>query len=124
MKERNQEAEYNLGRAFHELGLYHLAVPHYERCLELPSLQQVFREQQEKVKEMILVINVSYFITNFYFLFLKGKSLENISKEYPVDDDDNPTSLRRDAAYNLSMIYIENGSPGLAAVLLKKYCTI
>ncbi|RIA81283.1 hypothetical protein C1645_790738 [Glomus cerebriforme] len=99
LKERNQEAEYNLGRAFHELGLYHLAVPHYERCLKLPSLQQVFREQHGK-----------------------GKSSENI-KEY-VEDDDDPTSLRRDAAYNLSMIYVGNGSPGLAAVLLKKYCTI
>ncbi|CAB4401438.1 unnamed protein product [Rhizophagus irregularis] len=101
LKERNQEAEYNLGRAFHELGLYHLAVPHYERCLKLPSLQQVFREQHEK-----------------------GKSSENLSEECPVEDDDDPTSLRRDAAYNLSMIYVGNGSPGLAAVLLRQYCTI
>ena len=30
-----QEAEYNVGRAHHMLGLTHLAIPHYERCLEL-----------------------------------------------------------------------------------------
>ncbi|CAG8517969.1 13782_t:CDS:10 [Funneliformis caledonium] len=95
------QAEYNLGRAFHELGLYHLAVPHYERCLELPSLQQVFSEQKGK-----------------------GKSPEKTSKEYSIANDNDSTCLRRDAAYNLSMIYVENGSPGLAAVLLKKYCTI
>lgn len=30
-----QEAEYNVGRAYHLLGLTHLAIPYYERCLEL-----------------------------------------------------------------------------------------
>ena len=30
-----QEAEYNVGRAYHLLGLIHLAIPYYERCLEL-----------------------------------------------------------------------------------------
>ena len=30
-----QEAQFNLGRTFHMLGLAHLAVPYYERCLEL-----------------------------------------------------------------------------------------
>ena len=30
-----QEAEFNLGRAYHMLGLTHLAIPYYERCLDL-----------------------------------------------------------------------------------------
>lgn len=30
-----QEAELNLGRAYHMLGLTHLAIPYYERCLDL-----------------------------------------------------------------------------------------
>ncbi|KAI9838563.1 MAG: hypothetical protein M1819_004872 [Sarea resinae] len=30
-----QEAEFNVARAFHMLGLNHLAIPYYERCLEL-----------------------------------------------------------------------------------------
>ena len=29
-----QEADYNMGRALHMLGLTHLAVPFYERCLD------------------------------------------------------------------------------------------
>ena len=34
-----QEAEFNLGRAYHMLGLIHLAIPSYERCLDLsPAL--------------------------------------------------------------------------------------
>ena len=32
---RMQEAEYNIGRIYHLLGLAELAVPYYERCLEL-----------------------------------------------------------------------------------------
>ena len=30
-----QEAEYNVARAYHMLGLTHLAVPFYQRCLAL-----------------------------------------------------------------------------------------
>ncbi len=31
--QEKQEAEFNLGRAFHMLGLLHLAIPYYERCI-------------------------------------------------------------------------------------------
>ena len=34
---QKQEAEYNVGRAYHMLGLVHLAIPYYERCLALSS---------------------------------------------------------------------------------------
>ena len=30
-----QEAEFNVGRMYHMLGLTHLAIPHYEKCLEM-----------------------------------------------------------------------------------------
>ena len=33
-----QEAEFNVGHAFHILGLTHLAIPYYERCLELSKI--------------------------------------------------------------------------------------
>ena len=33
-----QEAEYNVGRAYHVLGLIHLAIPYYKRCLELGQM--------------------------------------------------------------------------------------
>jgi len=32
---QRQESEYNVGRAYHLLGLTHLALPYYERCLAL-----------------------------------------------------------------------------------------
>ena len=35
-----QEAEFNVGHAYHLLGLTHLAIPYYERCLDLsPAVQ-------------------------------------------------------------------------------------
>lgn len=30
-----QEAEYNVGRTYHLLGLVNLAIPYYERCLKI-----------------------------------------------------------------------------------------
>lgn len=35
-----QEAEYNVARAYHLLGLTHLAIPYYERCLDLSTAVQ------------------------------------------------------------------------------------
>ncbi len=35
-----QEAEYNVAHAYHLLGLTHLAVPYYERCLSLSQAVQ------------------------------------------------------------------------------------
>jgi general transcription factor 3C polypeptide 3 (transcription factor C subunit 4) len=32
---RKQEAEFNVARSFHHLGLTHLATPYYQRCLEI-----------------------------------------------------------------------------------------
>lgn len=33
--QEKREAEYNVARAYHMLGLTHLAIPYYQRCLEL-----------------------------------------------------------------------------------------
>ncbi|KAG9289720.1 hypothetical protein G9A89_014455 [Geosiphon pyriformis] len=95
----SQEAEYNLGRAYHQLGLYHMAVSYYKKVLELPSLKEQLRQQRDK------------------------ESSEGIDPSQETNKDDY-TDLKREAAYNLSIIYIQSGSPGLAQILLKKYCTI
>lgn len=42
-----QEAEYNVGRAYHLLGLIHLAIPYYERCLELGQAVEKDTESTE-----------------------------------------------------------------------------
>ena len=36
-----QEAEYNVAHAYHLLGLTHLAIPYYERCLAMSAAVQV-----------------------------------------------------------------------------------
>ncbi|KAI8393461.1 uncharacterized protein BYT42DRAFT_551117 [Radiomyces spectabilis] len=98
----NQETEYNLGRAFHLLGLTHLAVPHYERALCLPSAAK-----QGKVAE---------------------KDIKDVYKwpveHEDVDEKEDSSDLTWETAYNLHSIYITSGSPNLAQIVLLKYCTI
>ena len=36
--EHEQEAEYNIGRALHQLGLLHLALPYYERAMHVAGV--------------------------------------------------------------------------------------
>lgn len=120
IKNHNQEAEYNLARALHllgnhtsnddgsssdsdsSLGLTHLAVPHYERVLVMPS-----KANEGKIPE---------------------KSIESIY-EYDEDeeleyDDDDDSNLKRDAAYNLHLIYSTSGAFNLAQIVLHKYIVI
>jgi hypothetical protein len=40
LRRGDQEACYNLGRAFHLIGLLHLALPLYEQVLRMPSVAQ------------------------------------------------------------------------------------
>ena len=47
---QKQEAEFNMGRMYHLLGLMDLAIPHYELCLALGS----------EVNEGLLVENFAY----------------------------------------------------------------
>ncbi|KAI8066425.1 hypothetical protein BC940DRAFT_275295 [Gongronella butleri] len=105
LRNHNQEAEYNMGRAFHAIGLSHLAVRHYERALVLPSAAN-----EGKVAP---------------------KAMEHIytypSPDMDVDNDEmdyDPTDLSREAAYNLHLIYMTSGAPAMAQLLLMKYCTI
>lgn len=81
MRKYKMEIEYNFARAFHFLGLAHLAVRHYENVLEL--------------------------------------TLDHDKEFYAFGID-----LRMEAAYNLALIYMDNGSPGLAHMIYQKYITI
>lgn len=98
-----QESEFNLARAFHMIGLTHLAVPHYEKALCLPSTAMKGIVEEKPIEEVY---------------------------KWPVDDDfdddeeEDPTDLKREAAYNLHMIYVTSGSMSLAQILLLKYCSI
>ena len=41
MLSEKQEAEYNVAHTYHLLGLTHLAIPYYERCLAMSDAAQV-----------------------------------------------------------------------------------
>ncbi|KAF9138688.1 transcription factor TFIIIC subunit tfc4 [Mortierella sp. GBA39] len=40
------------------------------------------------------------------------------------EDDEDPTDLKREAAYNLAKIYMLSGAMGEAQLLMRKYCTL
>ncbi|CAG8451389.1 3084_t:CDS:10 [Diversispora eburnea] len=72
-------------------------------------------------------ISLTHLAISHYEKALKLPSLLQVINPKKDDDGDNgedETDLRKEAAYNLSLIYNESGSPGLAATLLRKYCTI
>ncbi|KAI7906655.1 uncharacterized protein BX663DRAFT_497205 [Cokeromyces recurvatus] len=108
LSESKQEAAYNLARAFHMLGLTHLATKHYERVLCMPS-----------IKKAPLVGSLMKPLDEVY----KWPVSEEEQKELEQDMDDE-TDLKSEAAYNLHHIYITSGNMYLAQLLLSKYCTI
>ncbi|KAF8327415.1 uncharacterized protein EI90DRAFT_3127081 [Cantharellus anzutake] len=80
--QREDEIEYNFGRAFHQLGLYSLSVNHYQRTLKI------------------------------------------ISKRLEQNPNLTDYGMAREAAYNLSLIFVTNGSPGLAKSLYKQWLSV
>jgi general transcription factor 3C polypeptide 3 (transcription factor C subunit 4) len=104
----NQETEYNIARSFHLIGLTHLAIPHYEKVLCMPSKAKSSVKKQKPIDDV-------------YKWPLTGEELAEWEQE--IDDDDE-TDIKHEAAYNLHLIYITSGSMNLAQILLLKYCTI
>ena len=51
-----QEAEYNVAHAYHLLGLTHLAIPYYERCLALSKAVQVEGFGEDFAQEAAFVL--------------------------------------------------------------------
>jgi hypothetical protein len=97
---------------FFLIDLTHLAIPYYERALVLPSRKLVLEVGEEEA--------------------MRGHKIENLLEavydwETPhpwhdiVDDE---TDLRSEAAYNLHLIYVTSGTPGLSQMLMMKYCTV
>ena len=72
MSKQNEEATYNIARAFHQIGILELAVSYYHKLLS-----------------------------------------------FSVSEN-----LKREAAYNLSLIYRESSSPELANKILIDYITV
>ncbi|KAJ3039545.1 transcription factor TFIIIC subunit tfc4 [Rhizophlyctis rosea] len=92
------EADYNLGRMFHQIGLNHMAVNYYEKVIAAHEKKGAASSLKKKKK--------------------KAGEGGNGGREF---DESN---LVRETAYNLHLLYVANGSFGLAQVMLRDYCSI
>ncbi|KAI9249560.1 hypothetical protein BY458DRAFT_525585 [Sporodiniella umbellata] len=104
-----QESEYNMGYCFHIIGLTHLAIPHYERALCMPSRAKIGMEEMKPIEDVY------------------KWSAYSVNEDHYEDDDEieyDSTDLKREAAYNLHLIYVTSGAMSLAEILFMKYCTI
>ena len=90
------EVEYNFGRAFHQLGLFTLASKHYTRVLEIVELRQ---QTNAEVRPNPCI---------------KIKLLTSL-KDFGV---------AREAAYNLSSIYVTTGATPLAQALYRRWLSL
>ncbi len=98
------ETNYNLGRAFHHLGIFHMAIPMYEKAISL-SLQEKDRRMREE----------------------QMKSKEEKSEEERKESEESEEveqSLEREAAFNLALIYKNSGNLDLARRYLRDHVTI
>ncbi|KAG9131854.1 hypothetical protein Leryth_016565 [Lithospermum erythrorhizon] len=90
----NQEALFNIARAYHHIGMVTLAVKYYEKVLAIHQddypIPRLPNENPDEV--------------------------ENRSPGY--------CDLRREASYNLQKIYLKSGAIDLARQITKDYCTI
>jgi len=100
---RASEVEYNFGRMFHQLGLHSLAVSHYERVLQLA-------ETQKQGKQSIVHISLP----------LPSASSPPTNSLSSVQIGD----FAKEAAYNLSLIYVLTGAIPLADMLYRRWLSL
>ena len=79
--EAKQECNYNMARAFHQIGLLSGAVHHYKLVLETPPPKLVSQNSER-------------------------------------------LDLRREAAFNLHLIYLHSGNPDLARIYLENHIVV
>lgn len=92
--ENSQEALYNIARAYHHVGLVSLAVTYYEKVLATHERDYPIPKLPYENTDLV----------------------ENRKPGY--------CDLRREAAYNLHLIYKKSGALDLARQVLKDHCTI
>ncbi len=102
LRRNPQEAAYNLGRAAHQMGLLHLAVPLYERALAEPGPDPG------------------------HTLDPNAAAADGQDPAAPwLDGAGAPKAsalcLKREAAHNLAQLYRATGAPGLARQLVRRY---
>lgn len=94
--QERQEVEFNFARVWHMLGLAHLAIRAYERCLELGGEIQAARERQEQLQKAA------------------GKYASGVYVE----------DYTREAAYALQCLYSFGGEMEMAKRVTEKWLVI
>ncbi|CAN1266231.1 General transcription factor 3C polypeptide 3 [Linum perenne] len=94
LTENSQEALYNIARAYQQVGMVTLAVSYYEKVLSMT-------------------------VKDYPIPKLLNENSDRTEKAEPGYCD-----LRREAAYNLHMIYMKSGAVDLARQVLKRHCVL
>ncbi|KAE8219270.1 hypothetical protein CF319_g7008 [Tilletia indica] len=93
----SQEVEYNFGRAFHQIGLLQQAAHHYERVLALAHTESLQKDSSDAHAEHA---------SRQQLLHSKG------------------FAMAREAAFNLSLIFVSGGSPSSARALYERWLVV
>lgn len=103
----NQESNYNLARAYHHVGLLQLAVNYYEKVLNHSEKDHPMVQLAHEAADILLATVVPL------------KEAPPAAGQYVGHCD-----LRREAAYNLHLIYKKSGALHLARQMLIDHCQI
>lgn len=76
--EERQEAHYNMGRAYHMLGLVHLAIPFYQEVLNENS------QPSNQPADENLVLDTAYNLQTIYILSGNRELAEEITRQWLV----------------------------------------
>ena len=98
LREHQQEVAYNMGRAYHHVGLLHLAVPWY--------VQALCKDERDTAGEK------------------DASSVRPASRGRTSPTSRGPNTVAREAAHNLARICQTSGSPALSRLLVRKYMAI
>jgi general transcription factor 3C polypeptide 3 (transcription factor C subunit 4) len=136
LRNGDQEANFNLARAYHQIGVNYLAVIYYNRVLEL-SAQNKFRKHTTATSvdlDSIQYMNIERLmrqeqVMNEDLMFGGGtnveeEELEELPQENQSEEENRTTDLCREAAYNLCLIYNKSGNLALVQKLMHQYLTV
>ena len=99
LSNKSQEASFNLARAFHQVGFFYLAVPFYERAIEMGK---ELRKEDEKM--------------------IDEKEEEEGKNLFEIGSSSNPLdyNLESESYFNLHLIYKKSGNNDLANECIEK----
>ncbi|KAK2951697.1 putative General transcription factor 3C polypeptide 3 [Blattamonas nauphoetae] len=119
LRNNPHESEYNTARGYHHLSLFHLAVPHYLKCLSLPPKD---KEDPPVVPPPVIDPNIGPEIDSL--ITMSNDFEQRISLLDDPDLTEHDIGLKRDAAYNLASIAIHSMEKDAARAFLWEHIVI